>query len=53
MIETALTIEIAAVVKMSGTPDELALATELMDSVTEHAHARVSCYLRGVPYEVE
>jgi hypothetical protein len=52
-IESALTIEVAAIVEMSGVPDKLRMATEMMDQITQHAHSRVSCYLRGVPYNGE
>ncbi len=54
IIETALAIEVAAVVLMDGTPrNKLAFATELMNAITKAAHIRVSSLIRGEPDDAE
>jgi hypothetical protein len=48
--ESAITIVIAAAVDMAGRPDHLEFATELVETMTEHAHKRVTALILGVPY---
>jgi hypothetical protein len=49
--ETAVAIVVAAIIQMTEPSDGRRLATELVDVLTERAHARVTAMLKGVPYE--
>jgi hypothetical protein len=49
--ESAIAIVVAAAIEMDGRPDHLEYATELVDTMTEHAHKRVTALILGVPYE--
>lgn len=49
--ETAISIVVAACVEMAGNPDRVQFAGELIETMTERAHQRVTCLIRGSPYE--
>lgn len=49
--ETAVAIAVAACVEMAGRPDHAQFATELVETITERAHQRVTALILGVPYE--
>lgn len=48
--ETAVAIAVAACVEMAGKPDHAQFASELVETITERAHQRVTALILGVPY---
>jgi hypothetical protein len=49
--ESAIALVVATAVDMAGRPDRLEFATELVETMTEGAHRRVTALILGVPYK--
>lgn len=48
--ETVIGIVVSCAAEMSGAPDKERWSAEIIDTMTERAHARVVALLRGMPY---